>query len=106
MDEVTQQNAALVEEMASASESMDTQAKALQQLMMFFKVDEHREESHSAAVRISKPQSTSQHNSPRTGHVPAPQAQTTPAIPVSGTNGQQPLEAAPAQGRDGEWEEF
>ncbi|MEK6747966.1 MAG: methyl-accepting chemotaxis protein [Pseudomonadota bacterium] len=38
MDEVTQQNAALVEEAAAASESLDEQAKALEQLMQFFKL--------------------------------------------------------------------
>ncbi len=40
MDEVTQQNAALVEEAAAASESMDEQAKGLEQLMQYFKTDE------------------------------------------------------------------
>ncbi|OUR71296.1 hypothetical protein A9Q78_10215 [Methylophaga sp. 41_12_T18] len=36
MDEMTQQNAALVEEAAAASESMDEQGKGLQRLMSFF----------------------------------------------------------------------
>lgn len=36
MDEMTQQNASLVEEAASASESMDEQAKGLTKLMTFF----------------------------------------------------------------------
>ena len=40
MDEVTQQNAALVEEAAAASESMDEQSKGLSQLMEFFGVDD------------------------------------------------------------------
>jgi hypothetical protein len=40
MDEVTQQNAALVEQAAAASESMDEQARSLDQLMTFFKSDE------------------------------------------------------------------
>jgi methyl-accepting chemotaxis protein len=38
MDEMTQQNAALVEEAAAASESVETQARHLWQLMEFFKV--------------------------------------------------------------------
>ena len=40
MDEVTQQNAALVEEAAAASESLDDQAKDLEEMMRFFKVNE------------------------------------------------------------------
>ncbi len=39
MDEMTQQNAALVEEAAAASESVETQARLLWQLMEFFKDD-------------------------------------------------------------------
>src|SRR5262245_13855157 len=39
MDEMTQQNAALVEEAAAASESVDTQARSLQQLMVFFTLE-------------------------------------------------------------------
>ncbi|MCC5796135.1 MAG: PAS domain S-box protein [Methylophaga sp.] len=37
MDEMTQQNAALVEQAAAASESLDEQGKSLQRLMMFFR---------------------------------------------------------------------
>jgi len=41
MDQVTQQNAALVEETAAASQSMSEQARELQNLMGFFKLDQH-----------------------------------------------------------------
>jgi len=40
MDQVTQQNAALVEQTAAASQAMGEQARDLQQLMGFFKLDE------------------------------------------------------------------
>ena len=40
MDQVTQQNAALVEQTAAASQSMGEQARELQNLMGFFKLDE------------------------------------------------------------------
>ncbi len=40
LDEMTQQNAALVEEAASASETMSDQAHAVQEMLTFFKVDE------------------------------------------------------------------
>jgi len=39
MDEMTQQNAALVEQAAAASESLDEQGKHLEEMMMFFKTD-------------------------------------------------------------------
>lgn len=42
MDQATQQNAALVEETASASQSMGEQARELQERMSFFKLDEQQ----------------------------------------------------------------
>ena len=39
MDEMTQQNAALVEEAAAASEAADAQAQTLRQLITFFKME-------------------------------------------------------------------
>ncbi|MFO1349970.1 MAG: methyl-accepting chemotaxis protein [Gammaproteobacteria bacterium] len=50
MDEMTQQNAALVEEAAAASEAMSEQAQALNGLMAFFRVGEGPE-----AVALAKP---------------------------------------------------
>jgi methyl-accepting chemotaxis protein len=44
MDEMTQQNAALVEEATAASEAMNEEAKALDDLMQFFSLDEFEEE--------------------------------------------------------------
>jgi methyl-accepting chemotaxis protein len=45
MDQVTQQNAALVEETAAASHSMGDQAQELQRLMGFFKLDQQNDAS-------------------------------------------------------------
>ena len=42
MDQATQQNAALVEETAAASQEMGEQARELQSLMGFFKLDERK----------------------------------------------------------------
>jgi len=39
MDEVTQQNAALVEEAAAAAQSLDDQVKTLQQAVAIFRVE-------------------------------------------------------------------
>ena len=51
MDEVTQQNAALVEEAASASKSMEDQAAKLVELMGFFRVGG----THVASAPVIKP---------------------------------------------------
>ena len=64
MDEMTQQNAALVEEAASASESMEEQAKGMMKLMEFFNVGDTAgafvapQTTHAAAPKrpvVSKP---------------------------------------------------
>ena len=57
MDEVTQQNAALVEENTAAAQSMVEQAKTLEGLIGFFKIDEadaHIEVNRSAAPASHK----------------------------------------------------
>ena len=55
MDEVTQQNAALVEEAAAASESMDEQSKGLSQLMEFFGTDDDVDSRQKTTTRKSAP---------------------------------------------------
>ena len=55
MDEMTQQNAALVEEAAAASESVDTQARSLQQLMAFFTLEEGTKAPDSPRADVSMP---------------------------------------------------
>ncbi len=55
MDEVTQQNAALVEENTAAAQSMLEQAKNLENLTTFFKVDASADQTHSASDHIEKP---------------------------------------------------
>jgi methyl-accepting chemotaxis protein len=53
MDQVTQQNAALVEQTAAASHTMGDQARELQNLMAFFKLDERTTASDLAGVRAT-----------------------------------------------------
>ncbi len=57
MDEVTQQNAALVEEAAAASESLDQQARGLKEMIAFFKLGEEASDGTRAvqAPQVSKP---------------------------------------------------
>jgi len=85
MDDMTQQNAALVEEAAAASESLDEQGQALQRLIAFFDT--------GVEVALKAP-------APTAAPTPAPRAEPTPAIRTPA--------AAPAQVATGddEWDEF
>ena len=85
MDEVTQQNAALVEEAAAASESLDEQARELDQLMTYFTLSSG-DANRSSAPRASARQAPAAR--------PAPTAR--PAV----------RKAAPIADNDSEWEEF
>ena len=85
MDEVTQQNAALVEEAAAASESLDDQARGLDNLMTFFTL--------SAA-------DSAQRAAPRVAAAPAAPAAAAPRAA-------RPAARKPAPvSDDSEWEEF
>ncbi len=92
MDDVTQQNAALVEEAAAASESLDEQARSLEDMMAFFKVGEDeveqppmRRRSAPAASAPKPPRRRAARTEPRAG-IKRPVHQT--------------------QTDDSEWEEF
>lgn len=87
MDEMTQQNASLVEEAASASESMDEQAKGLTQLMTFFNTGNGSgEHSQTAAERRSTERPWTEEQKPKK--------------PVAKAS------KKAASGTDSEWEEF
>jgi len=86
MDEVTQQNAALVEEAAAASESLDDQARGLDNLMTFFTLSE-ADSMQRAAPRVAA----------------APTAAPRAARPAARPAARKP---APATESDSEWEEF
>lgn len=97
MDEVTQQNAALVEEAAAAAESMQEQAQSLAQAISTFRLSETQMSFQQApGVELKRPKSTSHAPSrpkaaaPRSAK-PAPRAE--------------PRVAATAGGDD-EWSEF
>ena len=90
MDEVTQQNAALVEEAAAASKSLEDQAAGLAQTISFFKVDESAA-GHAAPPRRAAPKAA------RPAPAPRPAAKKLAAPPKA---------AKPAAGGDEEWEEF
>lgn len=85
MDEMTQQNAALVEEAAAASESLDEQGKSLQQMMAFF---------NTGAQQVATPAPPRQARPARHAQQATPQRRPT-SRPAART-GQQ----------DDEWDEF
>ena len=85
MDEMTQQNAALVEEAAAASESVDTQARSLQQLMAFFTIEEDPKAQDGPRAAVSMPTLT-QPEQP-TGGRSRPDAGTPKTTPGAGRQG-------------------
>lgn len=104
MDEVTQQNAALVEENTAAAQSMVEQARALEKLMSFFTIDtEASHASHEASQNIStqpserpKPAATKPAAKAANGKLPA--ALKKPAIKAAATS--------TSDGYNDGWEEF
>ena len=91
LDEVTQKNAAMVEQAAAASESMDEQSRGLIQLMDFFRLGEDLQE-RPHAQRQPREQAP-----PRSARREAPAASKRPAMA--------PRRAA-AQAAGDDWEQF
>ncbi|OBV41515.1 methyl-accepting chemotaxis protein [Janthinobacterium psychrotolerans] len=93
MDEVTQQNAALVEQAAAASQSMQQQAGELAHVVGFFKTGQAVAAPKLAAVRSRAPAKAAP--APARAPLQRPQRKAV-------ANGA----AAPAPAKDSEWEEF
>ncbi|MDN2680535.1 methyl-accepting chemotaxis protein [Janthinobacterium sp. SUN033] len=95
MDEVTQQNAALVEEAAAASQSMQEQAGELAHVVGFFKTGNHV----ASAPRLTPVRTAA---APAAAKIAPPAARPAPA--------RKAIAAAPARrsnaGAESEWEEF
>ena len=66
MDQMTQQNAALVEEAAAASESMSDQADNLDRLIAFFDTGKPRQQVLAPVQQYSKPAVSGREQEPRT----------------------------------------
>ena len=99
MDEVTQQNAALVEEAAAAAESMEEEAECLMRSVSVFKIAEpHRTTATTVSRVVTKP--VLRNSVP--AHVTKP---TTPNKPASSTKPKVLSSKPIAKGLD-EWEEF
>lgn len=98
MDEMTQQNAALVEENEAAASSLVDQARQLDEMMRFFKVDESDEGSATPIARsaIKSPAKTST-SAAVSAKPPAPKPSAKPAAPPKVTT---------TANVDNDWEEF
>jgi methyl-accepting chemotaxis protein len=107
MDQTTQQNAALVEEMAAAASSLKSQAQDLVHTVSIFKLaDAHRASapSKSGTPGASRRTPPSVHAAPqRTARPPAPKAK--PALLTASLPKPAAKKATPAGG-DEEWETF
>ncbi len=113
MDQVTQQNAALVEETAAASQAMGGQARELQQLMGFFKLD-HRESA--ARVASTGHRSEGRASSSTGSHPTAARTVAKPAVAkpasIKPTTAKPAVRPVPAEKKPAahaaseEWEEF
>ncbi|MDT8385392.1 MAG: methyl-accepting chemotaxis protein [Gammaproteobacteria bacterium] len=103
MDEMTQQNAALVEEAAASSEAMNDQAAALDDLMGFFNTGDNNRRAAAPVQRGSyrdsqRDSQRGSHREPQRGSRPSASAR--PAAPAR-------RRPAPRNDdSDGEWEEF
>ncbi|HSG87910.1 MAG TPA: methyl-accepting chemotaxis protein [Pseudomonadales bacterium] len=106
MDEMTQQNASLVDEANAASESVEGQAAELRRLVAFFKLGD---EAPAARARTQRPQAERQPTEPRYAEQARPEtraADRSRSLP-------RPFEARPAHradddalALDGDWKEF
>ncbi len=92
MDEMTQQNAALVEQAAAAAESMQEQAEKLLQAVSTFKLSEEDEKEGQTLNR-----SALQYESPRASNVASPRPNSISQVPKT-------KKIAVVSGE--EWEEF
>jgi methyl-accepting chemotaxis protein len=104
LDNTTQQNAAMVEEAAAASESMADQSEALRELMGFFKTDGKQTQSMGSTSTYkankptiaSKPVATSKAKAKPAVTKKATAPEPKPALKVVGGN----------QNMDSQWDEF
>jgi len=100
MDEMTQQNAALVEEAAAAAQSMQDQAVELSRSVSTFRLDDH---GHAAPAPTSAPTSTTSAVTTRRVQVTAKKPAASPALRPAAA---QPKKQLTTEAAGDDWEEF
>ena len=107
MDEMTQQNAALVEENTAASRSLVDQAYELGDLMNFFTLDEEERGNTESKPKLSASSSapvktTTAVSAPE----PKPEKEKASSAPAKESKKEKPKDTSSAAHYDEEWEEF
>jgi len=112
MDQVTQQNAALVEEMAAAASSLKSQAQELVQTVSVFKLGAQSAQAASGmptlAVRSPVPKNLPYKGSERraTPRTAAARAAPVPAAPAARPGATKPAPVVAPGSHDADWETF
>ncbi|MFL9879630.1 methyl-accepting chemotaxis protein [Herbaspirillum rhizosphaerae] len=104
MDEVTQQNAALVEEAAAAAQSLQEQASNLSQTVSVFKLDRNALSQPSTQVHAAAPLKRTMNITPKAAALPA-RTSVKSAVPATAPKKSLTSEA-PAHDDGGSWEQF
>src|SRR6185369_560371 len=101
MDEVTQQNSALVEENAATAKTLEHQAKAMDERVAFFRLAEQAEVAPAAPV-VAMPSRAPAAKPPQ----PAPPAKRVATATRGGAVGRMHGALAAAVQHDADWKEF
>jgi methyl-accepting chemotaxis protein len=107
MDEVTQQNSALVEENAASAKTLEHQSEAMNQKVAFFKLDEAAEGHKAPVTRLAAPVTRLAAAPPKKEAAPIRK----PAVAVNAKRGGGPVgrmqaAVATAVAEDKDWQEF
>jgi methyl-accepting chemotaxis protein len=107
MDEVTQQNSALVEENAASAKTLEHQSETMNQKVAFFKLDDNAE---SHAIKAPAPAPVARAAAKPTKREAAPVRKTVIAAAVNGRRGgpvgRMQAAVATAMAEDADWKEF
>ncbi len=109
LDEMTQQNAGLVEEASAASQSVAGQATALSTMMARYRISKAAAEAAVAAMQASQEAKPPAKAPPAAASAPARSDRRAPSRPWNKAGGKEPRAAAPAKvanGADADWAEF
>jgi methyl-accepting chemotaxis protein len=104
MDEVTQQNAALVEEAAAAAETLDSQAHAMAEVVSRFKTGTESRRTETTRSSVAAHPAARRPAIGTKAAAPARKNVRASALPELG-HAKQPV-ATPKDGDDGQWEAF
>jgi methyl-accepting chemotaxis protein len=99
MDEMTQQNAALVEESSAASRAMEEQAKNLDVMMQFFRLGANDSSARGGEIRRPRAVNTS-------GGADAGRKKARLVTPTAPRSKVAPLPKTGTSDSDGSWQEF